>query len=864
MRNGISKWGWLIWIVMLASCGGGGGGGGGGATGATASILSGVAAVGAPIVNGNVSVVCASGGSPAPTTTSATGLWQLDLSGKTLPCAIEITGGTVLGVANLASYHSIATSAGNVNVTPISDLAVANLFQTSTPGTWFAGLSSNPSQLAAITPAQVNGAISNLSTAFSVLPFFTATSNPITTAFTPAPGNNQDDMLSALKTAMTNSGVNYTTLLGDASTTGFPTPSGFVSALKIAYLGTSSGTNVSYFPVSAPITNFNTTSISLALTGSYKGSSLTYSVSNTTGTASQTFMGQAANVSTTTGSFTISGALPVPISGTSYFSVGPYKSLGNVTSGAYTVFANQAALPTVAAIGMVGSTDTGTDYTDSTRSVILDKFVETWSMMAGPTSGTAYLCMNTVYTAVASTGISGTSSTCLNIDSAGNLLGVQLTMPINGIVVTMSSTSLLSVPYAPTISSVTPGADSATVNFAAPANTGGSPITGYTVTAIPGSSTILGNVTVTGTTSPIQIGNLTAGTAYTFTVAATNSMGTGNASAPSAPITPTVGAGFYVVTTFAGSGVAGNANGSGTAASFSGPGGVALDSGNNLYVADSQNNVIRKITPAGVVTTFAGSGVAGNADGSGTSASFNTPMAVAVDKGGNVYVADSRNNLIRMITPAGVVSTLAGSGATGSINGTGTAASFNFPTGIAVDNSGNVYVADSGNILIRKITPAGVVTTLAGSGVPGNVNGTGTAASFGNLGELAVDGNGNVYVADIGNSEIRMVTPLGVVSTFAGTGSCGYADGVGTAASFCQPYGISVDSVGNVYVSDTLVVRKITPAGLVSTLSAVAANTNGTVSNVTFAPTGLAIDASGNVYLSDNINNKIWKIILVP
>jgi len=213
-----------------------------------------------------------------------------------------------------------------------------------------------------------------------------------------------------------------------------------------------------------------------------------------------------------------------------------------------------------------------------------------------------------------------------------------------------------------------------------------------------------------------------------------------------------------VVTTLAGSGSQGSANGTGTAASFAWPAGAAVDGSGNVYVADTFNHLIRKITSAGVVTTLAGTGSSGSANGTGTAASFNNPWGVAVDGSGNVYVADQSNHLIRKITAAGVVTTLAGTGSAGSANGTGTAASFNYHWGVAVDGSGNVYVGDSNNHLIRKITSAGVVTTLAGSGSSGSADGTGTAASFRYPTGVAVDGSGNVYVGDLGNHLIRKIT----------------------------------------------------------------------------------------------------------
>ena len=299
---------------------------------------------------------------------------------------------------------------------------------------------------------------------------------------------------------------------------------------------------------------------------------------------------------------------------------------------------------------------------------------------------------------------------------------------------------------------------------------------------------------------------------------------------------------------------------------FNSPTGVAVDAAGNVYVAEPASHYIRKITPAGVVSTLAGSGTAGSSDGTGSAASFYNPTGVAVDAAGNVYVADQYNNKIRKITPAGVVSTLAGSvtGIAGSANGTGSAASFNNPTGVAVDAAGNVYVADQNNHKICKITPAGVVSTLAGSGTGGSSEGTGSAASFYYPSGVAVDAAGNVYVADYFNNKIRKITPAGVVSTLAGS-TAGSADGSGSLASFFYPYGVAVDAAGNVYVADYFnnKIRKITPAGLVSTFAGtdVQGSSDGGPTTASFyGITGVAVDAAGNVYAADQGNNKIRKI----
>jgi len=263
-------------------------------------------------------------------------------------------------------------------------------------------------------------------------------------------------------------------------------------------------------------------------------------------------------------------------------------------------------------------------------------------------------------------------------------------------------------------------------------------------------------------------------------------------------------------TTFVGQILSGFVNNTGTLAKINGFG-IAVDGSGNVFIADVGNNAIRKVTSAGVVTTFAGQATAGFTNATGTSAQFNGPYDIAVDASGNVYVADGNNNSIRKITSGGVVTTLAGQASSGLVNANGTSAKFNSPNGIAVDTSGNVYVADTANYAIRKITPTGDVTTLAGS-TYGYADGTGTAALFRAPSGIAVDTSGTVYVADTVNHAIRMITPAGVVTTIAGLGGTnGYADGTGTVARFKFPWAIDVDSSGILYVADrsNYVIRKI-------------------------------------------------------
>ena len=299
---------------------------------------------------------------------------------------------------------------------------------------------------------------------------------------------------------------------------------------------------------------------------------------------------------------------------------------------------------------------------------------------------------------------------------------------------------------------------------------------------------------------------------------------------------------------------------------FNYPIGLAVDSNGNVYVADTGNSTIRKVTSSGVVTTLAGSASGpGSADGTGSAALLYQPSGVALDTNSNIYVADTWNCTIRKVTPTGVVTTLAGlAGLLGSADGTGTNARFNGPSGVAVDGAGNVYVADTLNCTIRKVTPAGVVTTLAGlAGSYGSADGTGSVARFYGPGGVAVDINGNVYVADTWNCTIRKVTPTGVVTTLAGlANSSGSADGAGSAARFSHPDGLALDNASNLYVAEYNTIRKVTPAGVVTTLagSEVSGKADGTGSAAQFSsPYGVAVDSAGNVYVADYFNNTIRK-----
>ncbi|HEY3762944.1 MAG TPA: Ig-like domain-containing protein [Verrucomicrobiae bacterium] len=324
----------------------------------------------------------------------------------------------------------------------------------------------------------------------------------------------------------------------------------------------------------------------------------------------------------------------------------------------------------------------------------------------------------------------------------------------------------------------------------------------------------------------------------------------------------------WVVTSFVGSGGnAGSADGTGSSALFNWPSGSAIDNAGNLYIADTLNNTMRKVTPAAVVSTIAGSaGGSSGADGVGSTARFNGPLDVSINDAGFLLVADSGNDTVRNVTFLGQVGTVAGlAGNSGSTNGAGSNARFNYPAGIVADTNGNVYVVDADNDTIRKITPAGVATTIAGSaGIYGFADGTNGAAQF-NFGfnhqGIAMDKAGNLYVVDGFNEIIRKITPSGtnwVVSTIAGSlNNSGLIDGIGTNAMFNNPTGVAVDGSGNLYVTDSGTgfsgaIRKITPMGANWVVQTIAGDFIFRVGNSYSlgAPQGVSVDNAGNLFVT--------------
>lgn len=334
--------------------------------------------------------------------------------------------------------------------------------------------------------------------------------------------------------------------------------------------------------------------------------------------------------------------------------------------------------------------------------------------------------------------------------------------------------------------------------------------------------------------------NIAAATATQLTVNVPLSAGTGkvtvsvnNSVAATGPVFTYQPILFSNILAGSDDGAQGSTDGTGTSASFKYPNGLAVDMSGNVYVADYGNNRIRKISPTGLATTL-------------TAAS--NPADIVIDGTGNLFFTDFNGGAVDKLTPGGVLTTFA----------TG----FNQPYGIAIGAAGNLYVADQLNSEIKKITPTGIVTVVAGTALSSfpaaPVNGPAASATFHFPAGVAIDASGNLYVADTNDNMIRKITPGGVVSTLAGSGSAGSADGTGVAASFSGPTGITVDIGGNVYVADknNHIIRKITPAGVVTTIAGKKGvygdPDDGPALSITFDfPVAVTLDATGNIYASD-------------
>jgi len=353
-----------------------------------------------------------------------------------------------------------------------------------------------------------------------------------------------------------------------------------------------------------------------------------------------------------------------------------------------------------------------------------------------------------------------------------------------------------------------------------------------------------------------------------------------------------VTAGTGIITTVAGTGTPGYAGDSGpaTAAMLNYARGVALDSAGNLYIADEMNQRIRKVAAgSGIITTIAGNGIPGyeGDNGAATAASLNVPVSMAVDGSGNLYIADFANNRIRKVAAGtGIITTIAGNGTQGysGDGGAATAASLYSPQGVALDGAGNLYIVDEMNARIRKVAVAtGIITTVAGNGTHGYAgdNGSATAASLNSPISIAMDSAGNFHIGDGGNNRIRKVSAVtGIITTMAGSGAAGYADGSGggggysgdggpaTSGTLYQPHTLAVDNSGNLYIADSENhrIRKVAAGtGIITTVAG--SGTEGytgdggpaTAASINY-PIGIAVDSSGNLYVADYYNQRIRKV----
>jgi sugar lactone lactonase YvrE len=331
-----------------------------------------------------------------------------------------------------------------------------------------------------------------------------------------------------------------------------------------------------------------------------------------------------------------------------------------------------------------------------------------------------------------------------------------------------------------------------------------------------------------------------------------------------------------IITTVAGNGTAGYTGDAGpaTGAELNYPIGVAVDASGNLYIADAGNNRVCKADRAGVITTVAGNGVPGYTGDAGPAngAELNYPMGVAVDASGNLYIADTKNNRVRMVDRAGIITTVAGTGAQGSSsNGPAISAELNQPTGVAVDKAGNLYIADNQNFCIRKVDTRGSITTVAGNGTEGygGDGGPATGAELDYPTGVAVDKAGNLYIADARNNRIRKVDARGIITTVAGNGIQGYGGdgGAATSSELNYPADVVFDASGNLYIADdgNNRIRKVDARGIITTVAGNGIQGYGgdggaaTGAELNY-PAGVAFDASGNLYIADIKSNRIRKV----
>jgi sugar lactone lactonase YvrE len=329
-----------------------------------------------------------------------------------------------------------------------------------------------------------------------------------------------------------------------------------------------------------------------------------------------------------------------------------------------------------------------------------------------------------------------------------------------------------------------------------------------------------------------------------------------------------------IISTFAGTGTGGFSGDGGSAlnAELYEPEGLARDGSGNIYVADGANNRIRVISTSGIISTFAGNGTAGYGGDGGlaTNANLNYPSGVAVDNKGNVYIADQSNHCVRKVDTTGIITTIAGTGILGysGDGGVGTSAQLHTPSGVTVDTIGNVYIADANNNRVRKVNTGGIITTVAGNGTAGfsGDGGQATVAAVNHPTGVAVDNAGNLFIAAWGNQRIRKVNTSGTISTIAGNGTAGFSGdgGAATLAELNNPFGVQLDGAGNLYVADFVNnrIRRINTSGTITTItgngtSGFSGDGGAATSAELYHPSGVIFDDSGNMYIADFVNNRV-------
>jgi sugar lactone lactonase YvrE len=335
----------------------------------------------------------------------------------------------------------------------------------------------------------------------------------------------------------------------------------------------------------------------------------------------------------------------------------------------------------------------------------------------------------------------------------------------------------------------------------------------------------------------------------------------------------------YTINTVAGNGTPGYSGDTGpaTAAQIGNAYGVYVDASGNTYIPDGGNDRVRIVNSGGIINTFAGNGTAGFSGdlGQATAAELSSPAAVTGDASGNIYIADGANERIRLVNASGIINTIAGNGTAGysGDGGQASAAELNFPACVALDASGNIYIADLLNQRIRKIAPSGRITTIAGNGTSGFSGdlGQATAAELANPFGVAVDGSGNIYIADQFNNRIRMVNPSGIITTIVGTGAASYSGDLGpaTAATLDRPFAVSLDAAGNLYIADFANdrIRKVDNTGIISTIAgngvAAYSGDGGPATAASLhGPTGISLDLYDNLYITDQSNDRIRELTI--